>query len=248
MKAHMEETGRFKSAILHSNGLSKVALSSNLFSSQPADKITEIQWNAWLDLGITATKEGAGGSALGLFWIPSALDPKTMTRSYATNEENAPASLRPNYHLLPAYFVRDIIIENGCAVAVNLLPRNATNGAITKISANLEIMVAAGAFGSPTLLQRSGVGPKKVLQSAGISVKVDLPGVGNNLQDHAASLMLYGCKCHLWLPIKTLTGSPDANNIVPNSGTVATNATFAAEVQAEYYQNHTGMSRLPGSS
>ena len=46
------------------------------------------------------------------------------------------------------------------------------------------VCVAAGAFGSPTILERSGIGAKKVLEDLGVKVLVDLPGVGENYQDH----------------------------------------------------------------
>ncbi|EHL00375.1 putative Choline dehydrogenase [Glarea lozoyensis 74030] len=69
---------------------------------------------------------------------------------------------------------------------------------------NQEVIIAAGSFGSPALLQRSGIGPKGLLKKAGIDVKLDLPGVGQNLQDHAASVRFnhaactrytFGCYC-----------------------------------------------------
>lgn len=46
------------------------------------------------------------------------------------------------------------------------------------------VCVAAGAFGSPAILERSGIGAKKVLEDLGVKVLVDLPGVGENYQDH----------------------------------------------------------------
>jgi choline dehydrogenase len=46
------------------------------------------------------------------------------------------------------------------------------------------VLLAAGAYGSPSLLQRSGIGPADELRAAGIEARVDLPGVGRNLQDH----------------------------------------------------------------
>ncbi|MDO4904022.1 MAG: choline dehydrogenase [Lautropia sp.] len=56
-----------------------------------------------------------------------------------------------------------------------------------------EIIVCAGAIGSPTILQRSGIGPGAWLKEAGIPVLLDLPGVGNNLQDHLELYMQYNC-------------------------------------------------------
>ncbi|EPE27723.1 FAD/NAD(P)-binding protein [Glarea lozoyensis ATCC 20868] len=182
------------------------------------------QWNSWLDLGVKATKEGAGGQALGLFWIPSALDPKNETRSYAKSGHHDRAVRRENYHLLTGYKAREISISRSQAEGVKIQARDGSDKTFTNVKANQEVIIAAGSFGSPALLQRSGIGPKGLLKKAGIDVKLDLPGVGQNLQDHAASVLVYIY----------------ASNTVPNSQTAATNATFAAQVQALYYQNRTG--------
>ena len=52
--------------------------------------------------------------------------------------------------------------------------------------ARKEVIVSSGAIASPQLLQRSGVGPRELLESLDIPVVHDLPGVGENLQDHGA--------------------------------------------------------------
>ncbi len=57
-----------------------------------------------------------------------------------------------------------------------------------------EIIVCGGAFNSPQLLQLSGVGPAADLEKLGIDVVADLPGVGENLQDHLEVYIQYGCK------------------------------------------------------
>jgi len=56
------------------------------------------------------------------------------------------------------------------------------------------VLIASGPIGSPHLLQRSGIGPADVLRQAGIEVRHDLPGVGENLQDHAEIYIQYACK------------------------------------------------------
>lgn len=58
------------------------------------------------------------------------------------------------------------------------------NGKTETLSANREIILSAGAVGSPVILQQSGIGPGAALQEAGIDVQHDLPGVGRNMQDH----------------------------------------------------------------
>ena len=59
--------------------------------------------------------------------------------------------------------------------------------------ASQEIILSAGAIGSPHLLLRSGVGPAHELEAVGITSVVDLPGVGKNLQDHAMLFVSYSC-------------------------------------------------------
>ncbi|WP_172404577.1 GMC family oxidoreductase N-terminal domain-containing protein, partial [Halorubrum lacusprofundi] len=54
-----------------------------------------------------------------------------------------------------------------------------------------EIVLSAGAFNSPQLLMLPGVGPADHLEEHGIDVRVDLPGVGQNLQDHLFSFVVY---------------------------------------------------------
>jgi choline dehydrogenase-like flavoprotein len=72
-------------------------------------------------------------------------------------------------------------------------PRNDTE-AILRVKAEKEVVLAAGALHSPQILQRSGVGEKTLLENAGIEVKCDLPGVGQNFQDHPNSGIPYTCK------------------------------------------------------
>ena len=57
-------------------------------------------------------------------------------------------------------------------------------GKKVEYQARKEVIVTAGAYCSPTILMRSGLGPKEQLQKHGIKCVVDLPGVGQNLQDH----------------------------------------------------------------
>ncbi|MDP1068917.1 GMC family oxidoreductase N-terminal domain-containing protein, partial [Klebsiella pneumoniae] len=59
--------------------------------------------------------------------------------------------------------------------------------------ARKEVIVCSGAIGSPQLLQRSGVGPAPLLESLDIPVVHDLPGVGENLQDHLELYLQYAC-------------------------------------------------------
>ena len=70
-----------------------------------------------------------------------------------------------------------------------------------------EVLLAAGALQSPQLLQLSGIGPATLLQQHGISVLQDLPGVGENLQDHLQIRLIYECS-------KPITTNDQLNSLV----------------------------------
>jgi choline dehydrogenase len=80
-------------------------------------------------------------------------------------------------------------------------------GRITRATASREVILCAGSIGSPTLLQHSGIGPAAVLAKAGIALEHELPGVGENLQDHLEVYFQFRCK----QPI-TLNGKLDLFN------------------------------------
>jgi Choline dehydrogenase and related flavoproteins len=63
-----------------------------------------------------------------------------------------------------------------------------------QVFADREVLLCAGAIASPQILQRSGVGPAELLKSLDIPVVQDLPGVGENLQDHLEMYLQYKCK------------------------------------------------------
>ena len=64
---------------------------------------------------------------------------------------------------------------------------------MTVIKARKEVILSAGAVGSPHILMLSGIGPKDHIESFGIKLKADLPGVGQNLQDHATVSISWEC-------------------------------------------------------
>ena len=60
-------------------------------------------------------------------------------------------------------------------------------GEKTLVKARREVIVSGGAYSSPAMLLRSGIGPKQELQEMGVKCQVDLGGVGKNLMDHPVS-------------------------------------------------------------
>ncbi len=100
-----------------------------------------------------------------------------------------PALGRPNLRLESQVMCRRIVFEGRRAVAVDYN----WHGQRRQLRARREVIVAAGAINGPQLLQLSGIGPAQVLQRAGVKVIHDLPGVGQNLQDHLEIYVQMAC-------------------------------------------------------
>jgi choline dehydrogenase len=101
-----------------------------------------------------------------------------------------PALTRSSLTLLTKALVEEIQIIDGVAAGVKLQ----LDGQSIELTANKEVLLSAGAINSPQILMLSGVGPKEHLAEKGIKVKVDLPGVGQNLQDHLDIIVQHHCK------------------------------------------------------
>lgn len=91
-----------------------------------------------------------------------------------------PARKRKNLEVWTGATAHRIIVENGRAVGV----QTERDGVVQTVRATREVILAAGAFGSPHLLMLSGIGPAEHLRGQGVEVVLDHPGVGENLQDH----------------------------------------------------------------
>ena len=91
-----------------------------------------------------------------------------------------PAMGRPNLRVLTGAHVKRLRIEAGRAVGVEFWQ----DGADAYAAAAGEVILSAGAVASPVILQLSGVGPGGLLREHGVSLRHELPGVGENLQDH----------------------------------------------------------------
>jgi choline dehydrogenase len=98
-----------------------------------------------------------------------------------------PVLHRQNLTLATGVMVERVLIENGRATGVVYRQ----NGEQRTARARGEVVLSAGAIGSPQLLQLSGIGPGAWLQQHGIAVAHDLPGVGENLQDHLQIRPIY---------------------------------------------------------
>ena len=97
---------------------------------------------------------------------------------------------RKNLHVITGAQIDRITFEDGRAVGAEVL----IGGARRTLRARREVILAAGAFGTPTILMRSGVGDGAALRKFGISVAHHAPAVGRNLQDHPDFAFAYRTK------------------------------------------------------
>jgi len=111
-------------------------------------------------------------------------------RSSTSNAYIKPVIKRPNLEIITGVLVERVILENKKATGVEY----SVSGRKKTIKAKKEVLLCAGSIGSPQLLQLSGIGPKQVLHNAGVEVVHELPGVGENLQDHLEVYFQYNCK------------------------------------------------------
>jgi choline dehydrogenase len=115
-----------------------------------------------------------------------------------------PAQQRANLTVVTEALVSRILFDGTCAVSVVYRKDDRER----QTEAQKEIILSAGAISSPHILMLSGVGPAKHLREHAIDVVADLPGVGNNLQDHPSVMINYS---------STLTISSVSNTVAANA-------------------------------
>ena len=133
-----------------------------------------------------------------------------------------PAARRPNLTILTGALVQRVEIAGNRATGLSYQHRGQT---ITAHAAR-EVILCGGAINSPQLLMLSGIGPEVVLQAQGIRLRHNLPGVGQNLQDHVDLMLQWRCTQAVTLarlanPLAKLAAG--AQWLLRRSGPVASN-------------------------
>jgi choline dehydrogenase len=137
--------------------------------------------------GIPATNDFNGASQEGVGYYQ--LTNKHGRRCSSAAAYLHPVAARKNLHVITHAMTERVLLEGKRAIGILARVR----GQPTTIRARREVVLCAGAIGSPQILQLSGIGPAAVLQKAGVDVHHDLPGVGENLQDHYQVRLMYEC-------------------------------------------------------
>lgn len=144
--------------------------------------------SAWVDtlgeLGYPASGDPFSGTMHGGYINAMSIDPTSRTRSDSATAYLEPAKARKNLHVETGVTVEKIVFDttSDSPQAKGLEVKK--DGKTSVVSASKEIILAAGVFGTPKLLELSGVGDRERLEKLGIKVVVDNPNVGENLQDH----------------------------------------------------------------
>ena len=99
---------------------------------------------------------------------------------------------RPNLTIVTHALTERILFSGKRAIGVDYL--HGDSNTPTTVNARREVLLCSGAIASPQILQRSGVGPAALLRDLDIPLVHDLPGVGENLQDHLEMYLQYACK------------------------------------------------------
>jgi choline dehydrogenase-like flavoprotein len=212
---------------------------------------TPVLFNAYKEVPGIEFPSDSGAGKTGVYWFPTFMDPNNVTRSYSKTGHYENLN-RSNYHLITGSKVNRIVLNGTTATGVTFVEAstrsrstNSTGGA-KMVRANKEVILAAGAIHSPQILQLSGIGPKALLGQANITTVVDLPGVGQNFQDHPMLSVAISCKCS---PLRSIVRcfraltclSIDRNfSVRPSAVDLVSNATFRAWAAEVWAANKTG--------
>ncbi|MPT48604.1 MAG: hypothetical protein E2598_09335 [Sphingobium sp.] len=138
------------------------------------------------ELGYAETDDFNGPQQEG-FSVPDFTVHKGRRGSSAARFLRPALKTRANIHLEIGAQTLRILTKGGRATGVEYLQ----NGEVKRVEADREVLLCAGAFNSPQILMLSGIGPAEHLRAMGVDVVQDLPGVGQNLQEHASIALIY---------------------------------------------------------
>jgi choline dehydrogenase-like flavoprotein len=147
--------------------------------------VAEAGLAAAVELGYPAATDISGGLDEGFGWCDLTI--ADGRRVSASDAYLAPVLIRPNLDLVTDALVHRVLVQGDRCTGVQY----SVGGETVSATCRGEVVLAAGTVGSPLVLMRSGIGPERHLREHGVDVVRDLPGVGQNLQDHALATVVY---------------------------------------------------------
>jgi choline dehydrogenase len=142
-------------------------------------------FEAFQELGYPVSADLNGADAEGVAWYE--ITATDGVRQSAADAYLRPILDRPNLTVVTDALVRKLVISGGRCIGVQY----AYAGQVHTAEATGEVVLSAGAIGSPHLLMLSGAGPADALRAHGVEPVVDLPGVGANLSDQPFGIVVY---------------------------------------------------------
>lgn len=155
------------------------------FRQNPSASIQEAWAATFKTKGLHTSKDPFIEASVGSFSHLNSVNPATKERSYAATAYYHPAKDRQNLVLITGALVEKILFDKKSSqdIKANIVQYH-HGGEIKTVTATKEIILAAGAFQSPKILELSGIGNSEILKDHGIELIKNLSGVGENLQDH----------------------------------------------------------------
>lgn len=149
----------------------------------PRHPIQKSLYEATVQEGIPENPDYNAGSVEGVGWMQLTL--RDGIRFNTWRAYLKPVADHPSLSVASGLYARRLLIDDGAVTGAEFTGDDVAgdDGEVITYTAD-EVVLAAGAIGSPELLLRSGVGPAGQLREVGIEVALDLPGVGANLHDH----------------------------------------------------------------
>jgi choline dehydrogenase len=178
----------------------------------------QFSWRAYEEFGLESPVSCHDGDKQGICWVPSAQNSETVQRSHSgIGHYTRVADSLPNLDLLVEHKVTRLIIDKNDGAPPTIEFRSVAGGDVRTIRPKHEVILSAGAIHTPQILQRSGIASAEYLESEGIELVQDLPGVGQNFQDHCAVPLVWSYDLFF-----------------PNEAMITSNKTYAAEIVAQF--------------
>ncbi|TEB21436.1 GMC oxidoreductase [Coprinellus micaceus] len=137
--------------------------------------------------GVKLLEDPYGGEVTGAYIASNNVDPRTWKRTYSASAYLHPYEDRQNLVVLPNAYVTRVLWADEKDAERNLVASGVEyifGEQKLTVTASKEVILSAGAIKSPHILELSGVGKPELLEKLGVDAKLDLPGVGENLQEH----------------------------------------------------------------
>ncbi|OQE31320.1 hypothetical protein PENSTE_c001G08287 [Penicillium steckii] len=195
----------------------KVGWSEDQLNDGLAQKLNTTYQN--LAVPVPYNEDPNGGEMVGYSLYPKTVDSKLNIREDAARAYYYPYQSRSNFHVWLNTNVNKITWKDGDDATADGVEITLANGTTTTVKATREVILAAGSLKSPVLLELSGVGNPDILSKYDIETKVNLPTVGENLQDQMNNGLAYDSKTK-YSKSPDYVAYPSASQMFPNATAV----------------------------